>query len=115
MLKRTVLLCLGLWLIAASALSAQASPCKAGLNAPMMPVAETAASHCDMMAAPDAPADERLPEPGTSCCCPAILAALQQSEAPQAVAWAFQLPATFPMDADATSRAILPEPRPPKA
>lgn len=115
MLKRVVLLCLGLWLIAASALSAQASPCQAGLNAAMMPVAETAASHCDMMAAPDAPADEQLPAPGTSCCCPVILAALPQTDAPVTAAWAFRLPATFPMDTDAASRAILPEPRPPKA
>lgn len=115
MLKRVVLLCLGFWLIAASALSAQASSCKAGLNAPQISAAETAVAHCDMMTAPDAPEDEHPSEPSSSCCCPAILAALPQTDVPEATAWAFRRPTTFPMDTDAASRAILPEPRPPKA
>ena len=117
MLKRLLLLCLGLWLIAASGLSAHAGPCSMdGIQAEAV-VNQTGHEHCDMMAMPEQPAPDLPDHPGTdaACCCPAVLAALPATEAPDTADIAFALPSDFPLDARAPSRTLLPEPRPPKA
>lgn len=117
MLKRLLLLCLGLWLIAASGLSAHAGPCNMEKLQAEVAVSQTAHEHCDMMAMPEQPAPDLpdLPDTDAACCCPAVLAALPAAEAPEAADIAFALPSDFPLDARAPSRTLLPEPRPPKA
>ena len=117
MLKRVLLLCLGLWLIAASGLSAHAGPCGMDEMQAEIAAAETGHDHCDMMAKPEQPAPEMPDRPDTeaACCCPAVLAALPAAQAPQTVPAAFALPSDFPIDARVPSRTLLPEPRPPKA
>ncbi|MBK8197815.1 MAG: hypothetical protein IPK75_05540 [Acidobacteria bacterium] len=116
MLKRTLILCLGLWLMAASALSAHAGPCDMPVEAP-----EAAAvmdhAHCDMMAVPDDAAPElpAAPDKATDCCCPAVLAALPALDSPVPADFTFARPTSFPLDTRAASRTVLPEPRPPKA
>lgn len=117
MLKRALLFCLGLWLIAASGLSAHAGPCNMdGMKAEAV-IAEAGHEHCDMMAAAEqpAPAMPDLPDTDAACCCPAVLAALPAAQAPDAAVFAFARPTDFPLDVRAPSRSLLPEPRPPKA
>jgi hypothetical protein len=110
MLKRVLLLCLGIWLIAASGLSAHAGPCT--LEKTEVAADEADHAHCDMMAAPDeAPAQET----DANCCCPAVLAALPVPVIPEAATDVFTLPADFPPDARALSLNLIPEPPPPKA
>ncbi len=117
MLKRALLLCLGLWLIAASGLSAHAGPCSVG-SQPTEAVAPWADhAHCDMMAAPE-PAVPQIPDhPDTdaNCCCPAVLSALPAPAVPEAAAFAFAMAPALPLEARAASRTLIPEPRPPKA
>ncbi len=123
MLKRALLLSLSLWLMIAGGLGAHASPCH--MQDEMKPaVTETASddahAHCDMMAdavpaeTPDK-ASEKAPASDTACCCPAVLAALPAPAMPDAAAFHFTLPASFPLDARAPSRTLIPEPPPPKA
>lgn len=119
MLKRALFLCLGLWLIAASGLSAHAGPCTMRADAAAEMAAPTDAhAHCDMMA----PAtDEQLPEKpdpqdtGSNCCCPAVLAAVAAPAVPLATPPVFTLAADYPADIHAPSRSLIPEPPPPKA
>lgn len=116
MLKRALFLCLGLWLIAASALSAHASPCGMRDAVEAAPVVE-AHAHCDMMAAPaddSQPAQPEAPDDGSNCCCPAVLASIS---APAALTAEpdFGLPEGLPANARAPSRTLIPEPPPPKA
>jgi hypothetical protein len=114
MLKRALLLCLGLWLIAASGLSAHAGPC--GMESQLIEAAaptETHA-HCDMMAAPE-PAAPDHPDTDANCCCPAVLTALPAPALPEAATLAFTMTPDFPLEARAASRTQTPEPRPPKA
>ena len=110
MLKRVLLLCLGIWLIAASGLSAHAGPCT--LEKAEVVAAQADHAHCDMMGAQDeAPAHQT----DASCCCPAVLAALPVPVMPEAADYLFALPADFPPDARALSLNLIPEPPPPKA
>lgn len=123
MLKRVLLLTLSLWLMIAGGLGAHASPCH--MRDEMKPAATEIASdnahdHCDMMA--DAAPGEtpentpgKAPATDTACCCPAVLAALPAPATPDATAARFTLPASFPLDARAPSRMLIPEPPPPKA
>lgn len=124
MLKRVLLLSLGLWLILAGGLAAHASPCHmqemtaAALSQPGE--ASSAHDHCDMMASASpeqAPADtpDKAPASDGICCCPAVLAALPAPALPEGASLAFSLPASFPLDASAPSRTLIPEPPPPKA
>lgn len=117
MLKRALLLCLGLWLIAASGLSAHAGPC--GIAAAQAEAAEAAYgdAHCDMMAAPGpaTPQTPDHPDTETYCCCPAVLTALPPTGLPEPAAFAFAQAPDFPLEARAASRTLIPEPRPPKA
>lgn len=125
MLARSLLLALSLWLMIAGGLAAHASPCH--MQAGMKPMAASAPveagaphDHCDMMAeaAPEHPSGDtsgKAPSPDSICCCPAVLAALPAPTLPQAAALAFSLPASFPLDARAPSRTLIPEPPPPKA
>ncbi|MFN3312904.1 MAG: hypothetical protein ACK46Q_05510 [Hyphomonas sp.] len=119
MLKRTLFLILGAWLIAASSLAAHAGPCHSA-------TAEIAApalmqDHCEMMAAMGAPASGQpsdLPDPSVGeppCCCPGMLAAVPAPEAPDTARLAFRLALALPADTSAPSRALIPEPPPPKA
>jgi hypothetical protein len=117
MLKRVLLLCLGIWLIAASGLSAHAGPC--GLKSAKAEMAPKAAAHdhCDMMAATGAEKPEAPAETGqtANCCCPAVLSALAVPVLPEVAVLAFALPGNFPADARAPSRNLIPETPPPKA
>lgn len=117
MLKRALFLCLGLWLIAASGLSAHAGPCD--MQAAQAETAETAPGHafCDMMAPPGPAAPQAPDHPDTDarCCCPGVLAALPSPGLPEPAAFAFAQAPDFPLEARAASRTLLPEPRPPKA
>jgi len=73
--------------------------------------------HCNMMAMLETPAHD-LPDDADSdgtCCCPAVLAALPAPAVPEAAQLVFALPSDFPLDARAPTRALVPEPRPPKA
>lgn len=123
MLKRALLLSLSLWLMIAGGLGAHASPCHMQDEMTPAPVSAPAAdahAHCDMMAdAAPAPTPAETPEQGpasdTACCCPAVLAALPAPAMPDAAASHFTLPASFPLDARAPSRKLIPEPPPPKA
>lgn len=130
MLQRLALLCLSLWLIAASGLSAHAGPCheKAiqtvafGMTEATLQASTPAVGHdhCDMMAAPspttEVPAElPDVPPADVTCCCPAVLAALPAELVPEATRLAFALPASFPLDASAPSQTLIPEPPPPKA
>lgn len=117
MLKRALLLCLGLWLIAAAGLSAHAGPCDMGMETAAAAAPGEAHAHCDMMAAPHAapPATPGTSQPDGNCCCPAIVSALPAPSAPDAFHQAFGLMADFPPDARAGSRTLIPEPPPPKA
>lgn len=123
MLKRALFLILGAWLIAASALAAHAGPChpaetraETGIAAPAMKE-----GHCEMMGAVEAPASGQLsdlPEPSANeppCCCPGMLSALPAPEAPDTARPAFRLALAMPADTSAPSRALIPEPPPPKA
>ncbi|ABI77170.1 hypothetical protein HNE_0124 [Hyphomonas neptunium ATCC 15444] len=123
MLKRVFLLSLSLWLMIAGGLAADASPCHMQEEMTPAPIsaAETGAhDHCAMMAeeAPtETPADApgKAPATDAACCCPAVLAALPAPALPEAATVAFTLPASFPLDASAPSRTLIPEPPPPKA
>ena len=117
MLKRTLLLLLGLWLIAASGLAAHAGPCSMEDEKTQAVMAEAGHEHCDMMAMPETPGPNLPdhPDPDGTCCCPAVLAALPAAAVPDAAQVVFALPSDFPLDARASSRTLLPEPRPPKA
>jgi hypothetical protein len=117
MLKRALLLCLGLWLMAAAGLSAHAGPCDMGMEKVAVAAPAEAHAHCDMMAAPDAapPAMPDAPDSDGNCCCPAIVSALPAPAAPDASEQTFTLMADFPPDARAASRTLIPEPPPPKA
>lgn len=124
MLKRILLLSLGLWLMAAGALAAQASPCHvqdAEMAAVITPAAEVAHAHCDMMAEMPAPTEAPAETPGSApmtegiCCCPAVLAALPATALPDTASGVFRLPASFPLTARAASQTLIPEPPPPKA
>ena len=114
MLKRALLLCLGLWLIAASGLAAHAGPC--GMERPAIEAAVPAEAHahCDMMAAPEPEAPDH-PDTDANCCCPAVLTALPSPALPDASAFLFAQAPDFPLEARAASRTLVPEPRPPKA
>ena len=123
MLKRALLLSLSLWLMIAGGLGAHASPCHMQDErkpAPAEITSDEAHAHCDMMAeavpaeTPDR-ASEKAPATDTACCCPAVLAALQAPAAPDAAAFHFTLPASFPPGDSAPSRTLIPEPPPPKA
>lgn len=101
MLKRVFLLSLSLWLMIAGGLAADASPCHMQEEMTPAPIsaAETGAhDHCAMMAE-EAPTE-------TPADAPAL---------PEAATVAFTLPASFPLDASAPSRTLIPEPPPPKA
>lgn len=117
MLKRILLLSFSLWLMIAGGLAAHAAPCHMQAEE-IAPVAADHA-HCDMMA--PAPAEmpaEPLPEapaPDGICCCPAVLAALAAPAPADGETGHFRLPANFPLDADAPSQTLIPEPPPPKA
>ncbi|PKP81209.1 MAG: hypothetical protein CVT79_11145 [Alphaproteobacteria bacterium HGW-Alphaproteobacteria-18] len=119
MLKRVLLLSLSLWLMIAGGLGAHASPCHVQEEMTPAPVSTPEAdahTHCDMMAAaarPDTP--DKTPATEAPCCCPAVLAALLPSALPEAARLTFTLPASFPLDARAPSRTLIPEPPPPKA
>lgn len=125
MLARSLLLALSLWLMIAGGLAAHASPChmQDGLKpaaASQAAEAGSAHTHCDMMAeaAPQPASDGapgKAPSPDSICCCPAVLAALPAPALPEAAASAFSLPVSFPLDARAPSRTLIPEPPPPKA
>ena len=119
MLKRALFLILGAWLIAASSLAAHAGPChKAGaeMAAPAM-----IQDHCDMMAAMGPPArgePVELPDPSANdplCCCPGMLAAVPAPDAPDTAGPAYRLALALPANTSAPSRALIPEPPPPKA
>ncbi|MFN7165354.1 MAG: hypothetical protein ACK4P2_11105 [Hyphomonas sp.] len=114
MLKRALLLCLGLWLIAASGLAAHAGPC--GMERPAIEAAASAGTHahCDMMAAPEPAAPDHL-DTDTNCCCPAVLTALPSPALPDTAVFVFAQAPGFPLEARAASRTLIPEPRPPKA
>lgn len=123
MLKRARFLCLGLWLIAAGALSAHAGPCDMRDRAAAAEAAipADAHAHCDMLASeaktpqPDLPEPPDAPAKGSACCCPAVLAAVPAPDVPQAAEIDFSLPAGFPAEVRAVSRTLIPEPPPPKA
>lgn len=117
MLKRLLLLFLGLWLIAASGLAAHAGPCRMEDEKAEAIMVEAGHEHCDMMAMPETPAPDLpdRPDADGTCCCPAVLAALPAAAVPDAAHVAFALPSDFPLDVRAPSRTLLPEPRPPKA
>ncbi len=114
MLKRALLLCLGLWLIAASGLAAHAGPC--GMERPAIEAAAPAGTHahCDMMAAPEPVAPDH-PDTDANCCCPAVLTALPLPALPDTGVFVFAQAPDFPLEARAASRTLVPEPRPPKA
>lgn len=117
MLKRALFLCLGLWLIAASGLSAHAGPCDMGTAQAETAEAPPGHAHCDMMAAPGPAAPQAPDHPDTdaNCCCPAVLTALPAPGLPEPAAFAFAQAPDFPLEARAASRTLIPEPRPPKA
>ncbi len=114
MLKRALLLCLGLWLIAAAGLSAHAGPCDMGMEKAAVAAPAETHAHCDMMAAPDA-APPDTPDSDGNCCCPAVLSALPAPAAPDASGQTFTLTTVFPANDRAASRTLIPEPPPPKA
>jgi hypothetical protein len=114
MLKRALLLCLGLWLIAVSGLAAHAGPCGMERQAAEVGAPAEAHAHCDMMAAPE-PAAPDHPDTDANCCCPAVLTALPSSGLPDAGVFVFAQTPDFPLEARAASRTLVPEPRPPKA
>lgn len=125
MLKRVLLLSLGLWLIVAGGLAVHASPCH--MQEEMQPAALSmqtdtsgAHDHCDMMAAPAAEktsgdTPQKAPSSDGICCCPAVLAALPSPALPDSAGLTFSLPTSFPLDVRAPSRTLIPEPPPPKA
>ncbi len=129
MLKRALLLSLSLWLMIAGGLAAHASPCH--MQDEMKPVGASvptdvsdAHQHCEMMAevALSSPADPssdsapaKAPASDNICCCPAVLAALPGPTLPDVTGLSYALPASFPLDASAPSRTLIPEPPPPKA
>ena len=124
MLKRIFLLSLGLWLMAAGALAAQASPCHVQAEtaaALSITAPEASHTHCDMMGEAPAPTQapsetpDKAPMAEGICCCPAVLAALPAPAAPDASSVAFRPPASFPLTARAASQTLIPEPPPPKA
>lgn len=125
MLARSLLLSLSLWLMIAGGLAAHAGPCHVqdgmkSMTASAPVEAGASHDHCDMMAeaAPEHPSGDmpgKAPAADGICCCPAVLAALPAPALPQAAAPAFSLPASFPLDARAPSRTLIPEPPPPKA
>ena len=114
MLKRALLLCLGLWLIAASGLAAHAGPCDMERPAIQAATPAQAHAHCDMMAAPETAAPDH-PDTDANCCCPAVLTALPSPGLPDASVFVFAQTPDFPLEARAASRTLVPEPRPPKA
>lgn len=113
-MKRALLLCLGLWLIAPSGLAAHAGPC--GMERPAIEAAapEGTHAHCDMMAAPEAAAPDH-PDTDANCCCPAVLTALPSPALPDTGVIVFAQAPDFQLEARAASRTLVPEPRPPKA
>lgn len=117
MLKRIVILSLSLWLIVAGGLAAHAAPCH--MQEAEIAPAPAAHAHCDMMASAPAevPADTlpESPAPDGICCCPAVLAALAAPAMPEPETQLFRLPASFPLETDAATRTLIPEPPPPKA
>lgn len=119
MLKRALLLSLGLWLLVAGGLAAHAAPCHIQDEMQAASTPASAHEHCDMMAAAPAEAlDEAAPTapaPDGICCCPAVLAALPAPAAADPGHPAFRLPAGFPLEARAPSQTLIPEPPPPKA
>lgn len=123
MLKRALFLILGAWLIAASALAAHAGPCHPAETRAETGIAAQAMTegHCEMMAAMGTTADgtpSETPEPSANeppCCCPGMLAAVPAPEAPDTARPAFRLALALPTDTSAPSRALIPEPPPPKA
>lgn len=119
MLKRTLFLCLGLWLIAASGLAAHAGPCGMREAAAAEATAPADAhAHCDMLAPSTdkaAPTMPDSPDKDANCCCPAVLAAVPAAEVPETAAPSFALVAEMPSDIRAPSRTLIPEPPPPKA
>lgn len=117
MLKRSVLLCLGLWVMVAAAMSAHAGPCEVRAETPEIAAATPEHTHCDMKAAPtlDLTDEEQAPDHNPACCCPAVLAAFPFAQAPEFTKRVYASAVTFPADMSAPSREINPEPRPPKA
>ncbi|MFN7056833.1 hypothetical protein [Hyphomonas sp.] len=124
MLKRALILCISLWLMIAGGLAAHAGPChpQAMEAQPAIAAPAITHAHCDMMgdkmAAHSAPSEAPAPEmpeaPAPFCCCPAVMAALPAPAAPDAGGHMFRIPASFPLDASAPSRTLIPEPPPPK-
>ncbi len=119
MLKRALLLILGAWLFAASGLAAHAGPCLSAeteFAAPAM-----MQDHCDTKAAMGPTASGKpsdLPEPSANdslCCCPGMLAAVPAPDASDTPGPAYRLAQALPADTNAPSRALIPEPPPPKA
>ena len=113
MLQRAFFLCLGLWLIAASALSAHAGPCGMRDAMEAAPVME-AHAHCEMMASTADHSQPEAPDDGSNCCCPAVLASIF-APAELTAGPVFGLPEGLPANVRAPSRALIPEPPPPKA
>lgn len=120
MLKRALILCVSLWLMIAGGLAAHAGPCHSQeMEAqPAIAVPATAHAHCDMMAPPatpaELPAQDKPDLTAPFCCCPAVMAALPAPGSPDAGGQIFRMPASFPLDARAPSRTLIPEPPPPK-
>jgi hypothetical protein len=117
MLKRALLLCLGLWLIASAALSAHAGPCDMVKSPAQVAVPESGHAHCDMTAADADDASDPLPanQSDGPCCCPAVLAGLAAAPSPVKASARYGAPMPFPPTVSATSRTLIPEPPPPKA
>jgi hypothetical protein len=124
MLRRALILCVSLWLMVASGLAGHASPCASqpiGAGSAFEAPAN-AQAHCDRMgdrmATQPAPAEAPGPQtPETAapfCCCPAVMAGLPPQAAPGVIGQMFRLPASFPLEARAPSRTLIPEPPPPK-
>jgi hypothetical protein len=114
MLKRALLLFLGLWLIAASGLAAHAGPCGMERQPAEVAAPAEAHAHCDMMAVPE-PAAPDHPDTDAGCCCPAVLTALPSPALPDTGVFVFAQAPDFPLEARAASRTLVPDPRPPKA
>jgi hypothetical protein len=117
MLKRALILFLGLWLIVASGLSAHAGPCSMDGATEEAGAGADPHADCPMMASEDAaePAPADIPDRDGNCCCPAVLAGLPVAALPEAGKPVFAASASLPPDFRASSRASVPEPPPPKA
>jgi len=118
MIYRLTIMFLSLWLLLSGTSNAVQSECPvAGANQ-IERTDMSAHADCDMALMPLAdamPTDDQTAPETAACCCPAILAALPETLAPERPATSFPAQFGTPLGQSPTSFPSVPEPPPPRA